>query len=296
LIEVGLGGRYDATNVFARPHATAVTRISFDHRQFLGDKLAGIAAEKAGIFKKAVPAIVSAQPSDEAREVLVAEAVAVGAPIFLHGNNWRIAPVGTGFRYKGPRRTLNLPPPGLVGRHQGMNAATALTMIDAAGGFTVDDSAVLRGLAAVEWPGRLQRLRHGPLVDLLSPGTELWLDGAHNDSGGEVLGAQARAWREAGDQPLDVVFGILASKEPKEVLAPLAPYVARLRAVPIPDEPAALPAESVVAAARSVGIGDVDAADSVGAAVAQLVAQGGARRVLICGSLYLAGSVLAENG
>jgi dihydrofolate synthase/folylpolyglutamate synthase len=298
LIEVGLGGRYDATNLFTRPYATAVTRISFDHRQFLGNSLGGIAGEKAGIFKTGTPAIVADQPADEARGVLIRESNAVGAPLFLHGAEWRVSPLASGFRYEGPGRSLDLPPPGLAGQHQFMNAGTALTMLDAGnsnagGGFAIDDDAVRRGLGAVYWPGRLQRLKHGPLVESLSPNWELWLDGAHNDSCGEVLSVQAQSWC---DRPLDLVFGMLESKVPQELLQPLAPHVGRLRAVAIPDEPGSLSAAAAAAAAREAGIADSRPLSSVAEAVAALSQKGRAGRILICGSLYLAGAVLADNG
>ncbi len=293
LIEVGLGGRYDATNLFARPHVTAVTRISRDHRQFFGDDLADIAGEKAGIFKRHVPAIVAEQPSAEARDRLVGEAEKVGAALSLYGRDWRVAESGVGFRYEGPARTLDLPPPALTGRHQWMNAGTAVTMLDAPGGFAVDEQAVRRGLATVEWPGRLQRLTKGPLAALLPSVWELWLDGAHNDSGGEVLGAQAAAWR---DRPLDLVFGVRAEKKPDDVLRPLALYAERLRAVAIPDDPVSLSAQDAAAAAVAAGFRDAQPAATIGEAVAALAGSGQPRRILICGSLYLAGAVLRENG
>jgi dihydrofolate synthase/folylpolyglutamate synthase len=293
LIEVGLGGRFDATNLFEHPRATAVTRISHDHRQFLGDVLTGIAGEKAGIFKTGAPAIMAHQPDAGVRDRLAREADAVGARPFAYGRDWAIAPAGAGFRYEGPGRALDLPPPALLGRHQWMNAGTALTMIDAAGGFQVDDDAVRRGLAAVEWPGRLQRLTRGPLAALLPPGWELWLDGAHNDSGGEVLGAQAADWR---DMPLDIVFGVRAEKKPADMLTPLAPHAARLRAVAIPGDTASLPALDATAAARNAGFADAEACESPAEAVIALSGASGPRRILICGSLYLAGAVLAENG
>ena len=294
LIEVGLGGRYDATNVFPHPAATGVTRISFDHRQFLGDTLAAIAWEKGGIFKPGVPAIVAEQPSDEARHVLIGEAETQGAPLLLHGRNWRVQPTDAGFRYEGAGRSLDLPLPALVGTHQTMNAGTALAMLDAAEGFQVDEQAVRAGLAAVAWPGRLQRLTKGPLVRALAPGSELWLDGAHNDSGGEVLAAHADTWR---DRPLDLVFGMLANRDPRELLTPLARNVARLRAVAIPGAPDSHSAEAAADGARAAGIVDSAPARSVAAAVAGLT-DGSLepRRILICGSLYLAGAVLAENG
>ncbi len=293
LIEVGLGGRYDATNLFDRPHATAVTRISRDHRQFFGDVLTDIAGEKAGIFKRGAPAIIAEQPDEAVRRRLLDEAVSVAAVPVAYGRDWRVSPLLDGFRYEGPARALDLPPPALLGRHQWMNAATALTMIDVAGGFTVDDDAVRQGLATVEWPGRLQRLTRGPLPAALPRGWELWLDGAHNDSGGEVLARQAADWT---DRPLDLVFGMRAEKSPAALLKPLAPFAARLRAVAIPDDPASLPAAEAAAAARDAGISDAAPCASVAEAVAALSAAAGPRRALICGSLYLAGAVLGENG
>jgi dihydrofolate synthase/folylpolyglutamate synthase len=296
LIEVGLGGRYDATNLFAKPHVTAVTRISRDHRQFFGDVLTDIAGEKAGIFKRGVPAIVAAQADDGVRERLVREAETVGAKLSLHGRDWEVSPSGAGFYYRSSLRALELPPPALVGRHQFMNAGTALTMLDAAGGFDVDETAVRRGLAAVEWPGRLQRLTKGPLPAMLPPGWELWLDGAHNDSGGESLGIQAAEWRAGTSSlPLDLVFGVRAEKQPADVLGPLAPFAARLQAVTIPGDSAALCAEDAAEAARRAGIADTVPAASPGDAVRALVSAAGPRRILICGSLYLAGTILAEN-
>jgi dihydrofolate synthase/folylpolyglutamate synthase len=297
LIEVGLGGRYDATNLFAKPHATAVTRISRDHRQFFGDVLTDIAGEKAGIFKRDVPAIVAAQADEGVRERLMREAEAIGAKLSLHGRDWEVVPGGTGFHFRNTKRTLDLPPPALVGRHQFMNAGTALAMLDAAGGFTIDEAAVRRGLQTVEWPGRLQRLAKGPLPAMLPPGWELWLDGAHNDSGGESLGIQAAEWQAANPSlPLDLVFGVRAEKQPADVLGPLAPFAARLRAITIPADSAALSAGDAGKAARAAGIADSVPAATPEEAVRALVSADGPRRILICGSLYLAGAILAENG
>jgi dihydrofolate synthase/folylpolyglutamate synthase len=293
LVEVGLGGRHDATNLFSRPAATAVTRVSYDHRQFLGDDLAGIAREKAGIFKPGAPAIVAAQPAPEAWAALTGVAEDVGAQPFLYGSDWQVSEAIGGFRYEGPARALDLPHPALVGRHQWMNAGTALTMIDAAAGFTVDDAAVRRGLAEVAWPGRLQQLRRGTLAALAPPPSELWLDGAHNDSGGESLAVQAALWN---DLPLDLIFGVRADKKPTEILGPLAPLVARLRAVPIPGDAASLSPRDAASAARAAGFTDVAPAGSVREALTDLTALPGPRRILVCGSLYLAGAVLEENG
>src|SRR6185437_4844257 len=165
------------------------------------------------------------------------EAETVGAKLSLHGRDWEVVAGTNGFRYRGANRALDLPPPALVGRHQFMNAGTALAMLDAAGGFDIDEAAVRRGLATVEWPGRLQRLTKGPLPAMLPPGWELWLDGAHNDSGGESLGIQASEWQAVPRPlPLDLVFGVRAEKQPQDVLGPLASFAARLRAVAIPGD------------------------------------------------------------
>lgn len=298
LLETGLGGRLDATNVVDRPAVTAITRISYDHRQFLGDTLEAIAGEKAGIFKPGVPAVIFPQPSEEAARTLAARAEMAGAPV--HG--WSATPTDGGFRFESARRRIDLPLPGLAGAHQVVNAGVALACLDHLP-VVVDDAAVRRGLAAVEWPARLQRLTRGPLVDNLSAGWDLWLDGGHNDSAGEALAVQAARWaQEEPERPLLLVYGMLSSKEPREFLGPLAPFVTAARTVAIPGEEASLTAEDTAAATRACGIADSAAAADVGSALESLKTQDlkgradGPARVLICGSLYLAGTVLAENG
>ncbi len=293
LLETGLGGRLDATNVIDRPAVTAITRISYDHRQFLGESLTEIAGEKAGIFKPNVPVVLAAQPDAEALQALTRQAEAVGAPIHA----WTAVPQPGGFRFESAVRQLDLPPPGLAGGHQIGNAGLALACLDHLP-LTVDDAAIRRGLAAVEWPARLQRLTRGPLADSLPPDWELWLDGGHNDSAGEVLARQAVDWSAAGTaRPLLLIYGMLASKDPYEFLAPLAPFAHALRSVAIPGEEASLTAEESAEAGRTCGILDTAAMDGVAAALADLTRTPRATpaRVLICGSLYLAGSVLAEN-
>lgn len=292
LLETGLGGRLDATNVVDRPAVAAITRISYDHRHFLGDTLAAIAGEKAGILKPGVPAVLAPQPEEEAARTLTARAAAVGAPVW----GWSVAAEADGFRFDSAAAHRRLPRPGLAGAHQITNAGVALACLDHLP-WTIDDGTAARGLAAVDWPGRLQRLTRGPLADALPAGWELWLDGGHNDSAGEVLAAHAAAWAADG-RPLDLIYGMLASKEPAEFLAPLAPLVRRLRTVAIPGEDAALPPAAIATAGQSAGIADAAPAESVAAALDSLrTADGRApARVLICGSLYLAGAVLTENG
>ncbi len=292
LLETGLGGRLDATNVVDRPAVTAITRISYDHRQFLGDTLTAIAGEKAGILKPGVPAVFAPQPEEEATRTLAARAAAVGAPVAA----WTVTPDGDGFRFDSATVHRRLPRPGLAGAHQITNAGVALACLDHLP-WTIDDATAARGLAAVEWPARLQRLTRGPLVESLPAGWELWLDGGHNDSAGEVLAAHAAGW-SADKRPLDLIYGMLSSKEPAEFLAPLAPHVRRMRTVAIPGEDAALPPQAIATAGQAAGIADTAPADSVAAALESLRLAGGGEpaRVLICGSLYLAGTVLAENG
>ncbi|MGF6229237.1 dihydrofolate synthase/folylpolyglutamate synthase [Inquilinus ginsengisoli] len=294
LLEVGLGGRYDSTNVVPRPAATAITRISMDHMQFLGDTIEAIAAEKAAIAKPGVPMVVAPQQSAAAVSVLTRDIESAGAALHLAGRDWSVAPAADGFVLRTARDERHYPRPALPGDHQFANAATAIRLRDLLTGFDIPEDAVRRGLSSVEWPARLQRLTRGPLPALLPPGWELWLDGGHNDSAGEVLGQ----WLGGLDpRPLHLVCGMLESKQPREFLRPLAPFVRSIRTVRIPGEEASLPAEAVAEHARAVGLTDVAAAEDVEAAVAAAARPGDPPgRVLICGSLYLAGRVLAGNG
>lgn len=314
LLETGLGGRLDATNVVAAPAVTAITRLSFDHRSYLGDTLTAIASEKAGILKPGVPAVIAPQPGAEALAALTLRAQAIGAPLSLGGRDWRVESRGDdsgdrdsgggnpghGFRFIGRQGVLDLPAPGLAGAHQIVNAGTALACLDHLPGLPVGAAAVARGLGAVDWPARLQRLDRGPLAACLPAGWELWLDGGHNDSAGEVLAVQAARWQAEDGRPLSLVFGMLANREPGEFLAPLVPHVRRLRAVTIQGEEGALSAADAAAAARAAGIIDAEPADDARAALGALVSAESGRvlpgRVLIAGSLYLAGQVLTQHG
>jgi dihydrofolate synthase/folylpolyglutamate synthase len=288
LIEVGLGGRFDATNVIAKPAAAVLTPISLDHQHFLGETIAAIAFEKAGILKPGTPVVVGPQAPDAAN-VIAARADELRAPLFRHGGEWTVGHgEGGDLIYRG-RQTLDLPQPGLAGAHQYDNAGMALAALECLHGFTLDPAALARGLGEVEWPARLQRLRHGPLVRALPSGAELWLDGAHNAAGGEALASFIAGWR----RPTGLVFGMLRTHDATAFLTPLAPYVRRLSAVAIPGEANTLNAEESVAAARRLGI-DATPAKTLREAVAAASAPD--QRTLICGSLYLAGKVLAANG
>ena len=297
LLETGLGGRLDATNVIDRPAATGITRISMDHTQFLGPTLADIAGEKAGIMKAGVPCVVGPQASDEVTGVLRARAAAVGAPLIEHGTDWWIDRRTDGFALAGPAAApaiagLPLPLPALPGGHQVDNAATAIMLAGAAAARPdagVTPAALARGLADVDWPGRLQRLDRHPLAAVLPADQELWLDGGHNDSAGEALAA----WAAADPRPVDLVAGLIESKEPQRFLDPLAGVVRTVIAVPVPGESAGWSPDALAVAARQAGVAEASTAATPQDALGILGARPGPARVLIAGSLYLAGTILA---
>ena len=297
LLETGLGGRLNSTNVIEKPLATVLMPISFDHMQHLGNTLAKIAFEKAGIIKHGVPAIVAPQPS-EAEKVFEEKARELKAPLIRFGREWQIEAAGDSIRFTDRAGTRLLPRPALPGDHQIPNAGAALATLPFLAGLRVDEAAQAAGLRHVEWPARLQHLTRGPLAEKLPRGWELWLDGGHNAAAGEVLADFARHWREGidGHRPLHLVFGMLNTKEPVAFLKPLAPFTRDLKAVRIEGDHASLPAEEAAAAARAAGIA-AETAESLSAAIERIVTTSEiASRVLICGSLYLAGVVLAENG
>ena len=296
IIEVGMGGRFDSTNVI-EPAVSAITPIGYDHTGFLGDKLEGIAWEKAGIIKRAVPAVVGRQRQISAG-VIEAEAAKLAAPLFRMGREWQMMPTPAGFRYESDLSSLDLPAPALAGAHQLDNAATAIACIERlrAARFSIDDGAVRKGLASVEWPARLQRLTRGPLPGSLPPGCELWLDGGHNEDCGLALARMASDWaKEPAPLPLYLIFGMLTTKDAAGFLRPLARHARSARAVPIEGHAAYTPQE---ACARAADVGlDCVPANDIGAALEDLLAtQPAPMRILICGSLYIAGEVLARNG
>jgi dihydrofolate synthase / folylpolyglutamate synthase len=296
VLEVGMGGRNDTTNV-VDPALAAITPIGYDHTSFLGDTLEKIAAEKAGILKRTVPAVIGRQREASA-EVIARRAGELAVPLFRMGREWQVTPSSAGFRYDSDLLGLDLPAPALVGAHQIDNAATAVACIERlrAAQFRIDDAAIARGLAAVEWPARLQKLSRGPLVEAMPHGGELWLDGGHNEDCGIALARQAAEWaKEPAPLPLYLIFGMLTTKDAAGFLRPLARHARSARAVPIEGHAAYTPQESCARAAE-VGLDCVPAND-IGAALEDLLAtQPAPMRILICGSLYVAGQVLARNG
>ena len=286
VLEVGLGGRGDATNVIARPAATAITSISLDHREMLGDTLAAIAAEKAGILKPGIPVAIGSQ-KPEVLQTLLALADKTGAPVTLRDRDWRITPSGDGFLYSDAGRELALPRPSLPGNHQIDNAGIAIAALRASG-IALSDQAFGAGLAAAIWPARMQRLT-GRLAAMLPAGWELWLDGGHNPGAGEALAEHLAGW---SDRPTHLILGMKQAKDTESTLHPLLPHVASLWAVSEPGQHLALPVEAIVAASGGLA----RPGPTIEAALAQMQDQPGPARVLICGSLYLAGEVLKQDG
>ena len=287
LLEVGLGGRLDATNVIDAPRLTVITPVSIDHTQYLGETLPLIAAEKAGIIKSRVPVIVGPQ-DDDALRVIEARAMGLSAPIVAHGQHWMIQPERDGMVFQDDHGLWDLPRPKLIGPHQVQNAGTALAALRALG---ATDAQARAAVTQAEWPARMQRLRHGPLVDL-AQGAELWLDGGHNPAGGQALAATLAAMPA---RPTHLVCGMLNTKDVAGYLRPLADHAAGLTAIDIPGEPNTLPATQTADAARQVGM-TAHVAQDAAQAVEQLVTRHPGARILICGSLYLAGRILRDNG
>jgi len=281
VLEVGLGGRGDATNVVTAV-ACAITSISLDHREMLGDTLAAIAAEKAGILKAGVPATTGLQAA-EALAVLEAEAAARGASLLVRGRDWTIEPEADGLRFEDAIGALRVPLPSLAGPHQVDNAGIALATLRSAL-LRLPHAALVAGVAQAEWPARLQRLT-GPLARNLPPGWELWLDGGHNPGAGEALAAHLATWR---DRPIHLVVGMKQAKDSAEFLRPLLPYANTSWAVAEPGQHAALSVEAIVAASGGVA----RPGPTVAEALRQLTRDQSPGRVLICGSLYLAGEIL----
>jgi dihydrofolate synthase/folylpolyglutamate synthase len=290
LLETGLGGRLDATNVVSSPAVTAITPISLDHQAFLGDTIAAIAGEKAGILKPSVPAVLGPQP-EEAEAIIEARADALGAPLARWQREWRCVAASDRMHFAGMHWQLDLPLPALAGAHQIANAGTAIACLEQLRDLPLTPKAVAQGLRQIEWPARLQRLTHGPLIEITPSGWELWLDGGHNPSAGAVLADFVAGW---SDRPLYLVVGMLNTKDAAGFLHPLAPYAMALAGVTIPGEQNPHHAEAIAAAASAVGIPG-STASSVEAALQGFCGQSSGGRVLICGSLHLAGTVLAEN-
>jgi dihydrofolate synthase/folylpolyglutamate synthase len=296
LLEVGLGGRLDATNVIERPLASVITPVALDHAEFLGDTVGLIAAEKAGIIKRSVPVLVGPQPR-EALGAIERQAARVGAPVKIAGEDWTATEERGRLVFQDDDGLLDLPAPKLFGRHQFDNAGLAIATLRTIEGLRLPHAAFEAGIAKVDWPARLQRLSQGALMPLVPQASELWLDGGHNPDCGRAVAAALADLEERVSRPLILIVGMLSSKDCPGFLRNFSGLARRVIGVPIAHQENSLPAETIAEAARTVGIPAQGRDDlrSALAAVARLELEP-PPRILITGSLYLAGEVLAQNG
>jgi dihydrofolate synthase / folylpolyglutamate synthase len=299
LLEVGLGGRLDATNVVKHPALTIITPISLDHAEKLGGTVARIAVEKAGILKRGVTGVVAAQPN-EALDVICEEARKIGAPLVVFGEDYDAYEQSGRLVVQREDRLLDLPLPALIGRHQITNAGTAVAAALALSAqrpaLGLDEIAIAKGLKSVEWPARMQRLNSGPLPEILSADTELWLDGGHNPAAGEMLADTLAALEEKAAKPAYLVVGMMGQKDAAGFLKPFRGLVREVFTVPIPGAHEAPHSEHNLAdIAKALGLKALAKASVSEALKAIAHLPHGPKRVLICGSLYLAGHVLAHQ-
>ena len=287
LLEVGLGGRLDATNVVDKPALTVITPVDLDHQSFLGNSLTEIAGEKAGIIKSGVPCVVGPQ-HDESLAVIERVAARAGAPLTVHGEHWHVGTEAGRLVYQDETGLLDLPMPILKGAHQITNAGAAIAALRLLG---KDETACEAAMTKAEWPARMQRLTSGKVVDAAKP-AELWLDGGHNPAAGHALAATLQSLPM---RPTHLICGMLSTKDIAGYLAPLATVATTLTAVSIPGEAATVPAAETAEIAARVGLTATTAA-SVLEAIAAITERDRDARILICGSLYLAGAVLRLNG
>jgi dihydrofolate synthase / folylpolyglutamate synthase len=294
LLEVGLGGRLDATNVVERPLASVITRVALDHRDFLGDTIEQIAAEKAGILKPEVPAVIATQ-TREALAVIERQAARVKAPLSTAGENWTAMEERGRLVYQDDDGLLDLPAPRLYGRHQFENAGTAIATLRGAS-LKLPAAAFEAGMLRVDWPARMQRLSQGRLPPLLPAESELWLDGGHNADGGRATAAALADLEERVSRPLILIVGMLSTKDAEGFLRNFAGLARRVVTVPIHQDKAR-PAAEIADIARGIGIPAL-ARDDVESALVTIgkLELAPAPRVLVTGSLYLAGEVLDANG
>lgn len=296
LLETGLGGLYDATNVLdGSHHVSLLTRISYDHTHILGHALKNIAAHKAGIIKPGAPCIVAPQDA-EARAVFERKVHTAGAPAFFYGKDWQVAVYADGFEYKSMRRTFRLPLPRLQGEHQIYNAGLALAALENSPFAPLLEQRILESaMQRVEWPGRLQNITTGPLAALLPPGWELWLDGAHNDSGAQALAGQARRWD--GGKPLHLITAMKRTKDASGFYRPLLPYVSTVQALDTHwVEAPMMPVEALAAQIRQLGCTETKIAATLESAIHALTFQfDRPQRILVAGSLYLIGDALKRQ-
>lgn len=297
LLEVGLGGRFDTTNVIGNPALSIITPVSMDHQHYLGTTIDAIAYEKAGILKPGVPAIIGKQ-CDAALDVIQERAKEIGAPLAINGRDWTVEPSKDGLVFRTNSMTRHLPRPALLGAHQIDNAGIVLAAVEILqSAFPTSASALNQGMTSVQWPARLQKLSRGPMLDGLGEEDEIWVDGGHNADAARVIADMIRAWNQASPKRVThLVFGTLNTRDPKEYLGVFRNIVGQVRTVTIPGEANSISAQDAADAGAQVGASAVASA-SVADAVKEITAtSAGPNNILICGSLYLAGTVLRDHG
>jgi dihydrofolate synthase / folylpolyglutamate synthase len=298
ILEVGLGGRFDSTNVIPDPAVSVIMPIALDHQAYLGDKVELIAAEKAGIMKRGRPVVIGQQEFDAARDVLVSTADRLASPVAVYGQDFSAHEEFGRLIYQDEDGLHDLPLPRLPGRHQYANAAAAIRAVKAAG-FTVTDEMMEKAMAKVEWPARLQRLSEGRLLDFAPQGAEIWLDGGHNPAGGEVIAEAMAAFEERQPRPLYLITGMINTKDPVGYFRAFADIAEHVFTVAIRGSDAGLDPVALAHSAFDAGL-VAEPAGSAAEALQEIARRqlpGSAPpRILIGGSLYFAGNVLADNG
>ncbi|MBM3636439.1 MAG: bifunctional folylpolyglutamate synthase/dihydrofolate synthase [Alphaproteobacteria bacterium] len=296
LLEVGLGGEFDATNLIDTVRSSVITPISIDHAEYLGNTIEEIASAKAGIIKAKSPVIVARQNFPNAETVIERKAARLGAPLFAAGQHFDAQHEDGRLIYRDENGLLDLPMPRLIGAHQINNAATAIATLRTAG-FEISNEAYERGMRLVEWPARMQPLSRGTLAELMPQGSELWLDGGHNPEGGDVIAHAFKALHKIEAKPLHLIVGMLATKDAQAFLGAFAAQAESLTAIPIPSQKVARTPDEICALAQTVGL-QATIADDAASALRALIKknEGKNLRILITGSLYLAGEILAANG
>jgi dihydrofolate synthase / folylpolyglutamate synthase len=282
LIETGIGGRFDPTNVIANPLLNIITTISPDHMDILGNSLAEIAWHKAGIMRKDVPCIISFQPPD-AQAMLLEEAENVGALVCQYGEHWLVQKTTTGFRYANNDSQIDLPTPALLGPHQLLNAGNAITAISLLEDFDVNIEAITHGLTHVHWPARMERITRGTCAQMLPDGFELWMDGGHNMAAGHMLSNFLQDhWQ---DKPTAIIFGTTQGKDVVSLLEPIIHQVEHIYTIPVVSEPNSYSAQTIVDMMKPVA--PVVPCENIEEAIAHITSTSKPKRILVFGSLYL---------
>ena len=296
LLEVGLGGRFDATNIIESPMLSVITSVSMDHQDFLGKTIDKIAFEKAGILKPSVSAIIGPQ-TNEALNVIKRRALELRSSAYVFGEDWNISPVDKQLIFEMGSESRIIPRPNLLGDHQIQNAGCALASVKLLNSqFPVSPQEIDIGLVNINWPARLQKLKEGALIENLSEDVEIWIDGGHNQGAAKAIASTLRDWRdESPEISIHMIFGALNSRSPQNFLQYFTNVIDTIRTVNIPREANALSASEIETAAIECGL-EAYPAKGISPAITDIIFNSSGKcRILICGSLYLAGAALREN-